>query len=98
MNAESELKTYIKNYIETINSDGTNSLYISNLITSIENDFSYVHHLKFEGLNNYDTTYQSIKNVAISLSSLSKTARRFFVPELLVINKNNIFLNITEQA
>lgn len=96
LDAESELKTYIKDYIESINTSGTNDLYISNLIRSIENDCAYVHHLEFKGINGYDTSKQSIKNVAISLENLSKEERRHFVPELLVINKNNIFLNIEE--
>ena len=94
--ARDELKDYIKSYIESINSDGTNDLYISNLIRSIEENFAYVHHLKFKNINTYDTTYQSIKNVAISLDDLSKDERRHFVPELLVVNKNNINILIQE--
>lgn len=94
--ARDELKDYIKSYIESINSDGTNDLYISNLIRSIEETFAYVHHLKFKHINTYDTTYQSIKNTAISLDDLSKDERRHFVPELLVINKNNINIMIQE--
>ena len=96
LDARSELKDYIKNYIESINTDGTNDLYISNLIRSIENDFPYVHHLEFNGINDYDTSFQSIKNEAITLTNLSKEERRHFVPELLVINKNNIILNVQE--
>lgn len=96
LDARSELKDYIKNYIESINTDGTNDLYISNLIRSIENDFPYVHHLEFKGINDYDTSFQSIKNEAISLTNLSKEERRHFVPELLVINKNNIILDVQE--
>lgn len=96
ISARNELKDYIKEYIESINSEGSNDLYISNLIKGIENTFAYVHHLKFIGINNYDSTYQSIINTAISLDDLSKEERRHFVPELLVVNKNNIKLIIQE--
>ena len=91
--AESELKLYIKDYIETINDDGSNDLYISNLITDLENHFSYVHHLYFRGINSYDTTYQAIINRKISLENLTKEERRGFVPDILVVNTNNIILH-----
>lgn len=92
ISAESELKLYIKDYIETINEDGSNNLYISNLIRDLEDNFSYIHHLYFRGINSYDTTYQAIINQKISLENLTKTERRNFVPDILVINTNNIFL------
>ena len=91
--AESELKLYIKDYIETINEDGSNDLYISNLITDLENHFSYVHHLYFKGINSYDTTYQAIINRKIGLENLTKEERRNFVPDILVVNTNNIVLD-----
>lgn len=96
IDAKNILKDHIKEYIESINDDLTNDLYISNLITSIEDNIPFVHHLKFRSINDYPTTYQSIKNTAISLNELSKEERRHFVPELLVINRNNIFITIEE--
>ena len=86
-------KEEIKQLIESINNDGTNDLYISNLIREIENNFAYVHHLKFEGLNDYPTDCQSIINTRISLNDMKKEERRHFVPDLLTVNKNNIILN-----
>lgn len=91
--AESDLKLYIKDYIETINDEGSNNLYISNLITDLENHFTYVHHLYFKGINKYDTTYQAIINRKISLENLTKNERRNFVPDILVVNTNNIILS-----
>lgn len=93
VSAEQELKTFIKDYIETINDSGSNNFYNSNLIRAIENNFGYVHHLRFKGINRYDTRYQSIINRKIGLNDLSKTERRRFVPDILVINRNNIFLS-----
>lgn len=94
--AENTLKTFIKEYIENINSEGTNDLYISNLIREIENNLAFVHHLKFKGINDYDTSYQAIKNRAISLNDLSKEERRHFVPDLLTVNRSNIHLTFEE--
>lgn len=94
--AETNLKTFIKEYIESINNEGTNDLYISNLIREIENKFAYVHHLVFKGINNYDVSYQAIKNKAISLTDLSKEERRHFVPELITVNRASIKLKFYE--
>ena len=94
--AEDVLKTFIKDYVESINSEGTNDLYISNLIREIENNYAFVHHLKFRGINDYDTSYQAIKNRAISLNDLSKEERRHFVPDLLTVNRSNIHLSFEE--
>lgn len=91
-----ELKIYIKNYIETINSDGTNELYISNLIRSIETNFAYVDHIVFNKINDYPTDYQAITNEYISLENLTKEQRKQFVPDILVINKNNVSLTINQ--
>lgn len=91
-----ELKTYIKNYIETINSDGTNDLYISNLIRNVETNFAYVDHIVFDKINDYPTEYQSISNEFISLDNLTKEERRKFVPDILVINKNNVRITINQ--
>ena len=94
--AETNLKTFIKEYIESINKEGTNDLYISNLIREIENKFANVHHLVFKGINNYDVSYQAIKNKAISLTDLSKEERRHFVPELITVNRASIKLKFYE--
>lgn len=93
ISADQELKTYIKTYIETINEEGSNNLYISNLIRDIENNFSYVHHLRFKHINSYDSTYQAIINRKIKLEDMTKPERRRFVPDILVINRNNIYLS-----
>ena len=91
-----ELKMYIKNYIETINSDGTNELYISNLIRNVETDFAYVDHIVFQKINDYPTEYQAITNESIGLNNLTKEQRKKFVPDILVINKNNVRITINQ--
>ena len=91
-----ELKTYIKNCIETINSLGSNDFYISNLIRKIENDHSFVDHLHFKGINGYNTDYQNIKNITKDLDDLNAKERYKYVPEMLVCNTEDIHLTMTE--
>lgn len=95
IDARNALVDFIKNFIENIGSDGFNSLYISNLITKIETNFAYVKHLRFMGINDYSTEYQTISLTETDLDKLSKDERRKYVPEVLVIDKNNISLSIS---
>ena len=95
--ADRELKTFIKAYIETINKDGTNNFYTSNLVREIENNFAYVTHVRFKGINNYNCSFWSVVNEKIKLEDLKKEERRKFVPDLLVINTNNIYLMFHEE-
>ena len=67
------------------------------MIREIEKNFRQVNHLRFKGINKYDTTYQAIENNAIDLDNLTKDERRNFVPDILVINKNNIYLEYFQE-
>ena len=96
INALSELRTFIKSTIESINKEGTNNLFISNLMRKVENEFAYVDHIKFVGINNYSSDYQTVKNNAIKLDNLTKEERRYYVPDLLVINKAKINIEFYE--
>ena len=94
MTLRRDLKEFIKNFIEQVNSSGNNDLYISNLIKSIENNFPEIHHLKFLGINKYDTNYQTISSRVVNINNLSKDERRRYVPEILVIDPNDVELQI----
>ena len=96
INAKKEIKTFIKNTIEQVNTDGTNELYISNLIREMENTFAYIDHLKFKGINDYSTDYQTIKNITKNINDLNKDERYKYIPEMLVCNTENISLTIYE--
>lgn len=86
-----DLKLYIRDYIEAVNSStGSNDLYVSNLIKAIETNFTKVHHLRFLGINAYDSDYQTIINRTSNLNDLTKEERRKFVPEILVVRLNDI--------
>jgi hypothetical protein len=88
------LKTFIKEYIEQINTAGRNHIYVSNLMREIENNFSEVHHLKFISINNYDSTYQSVFNKVVDINDLPKEERRDYVPEILVIEDDTINISM----
>lgn len=89
-----EVKAFIKSEVERINNRGLNSLFISNLMRKIESNFAYVDHIRFKQINNYDSTYQAVKNYTTDIDSLSVLERRFYVPELLVCDEDDI--HITE--
>ena len=80
----------LKKQIEQINKNGRNHIYISNLMREVENNFAEVHHMKFIGINNYDSTYQSVYNKIVDINDLPKEERRNYVPEMLVVDPENI--------
>lgn len=88
-----EIKQFIKEKIETISDNGTNIIHISNLMREIEHNFSYVDHIRFRGFNDYDTKYQSIILKHTDIDDMEKEARRKYVPELLVIDSDDIIIN-----
>ena len=93
VDAVNEIKQFIKDKIETISENGTNQIHISNLMRNIEHTFSYVDHIRFNGFNDYSTQYQSIKLKHTDIDELSKEDRRKYVPELLVIDLDDIIIN-----
>ena len=91
-----DLKILIKDYIETLNTDGVNNLYISNLIRKIETDIPEIHHCRFMGINDYTTDYQTITSVVTDLAEMSREERRYYIPEMLVINEDDIIITTYE--
>lgn len=88
-----EIKQFIKDKIETISDNGTNQIHVSNLMREIEHTYSYVDHIRFKGFNDYPTDYQSIKLAYTNIDDLDKEARRKYVPELLIIDLDDIIIN-----
>ena len=93
LNVKDEVKEFIKKEVETVNSSGMNNLFISNLMRKIELQFSYVDHIRFKGINHYDTNYQAVKNYVEDLDDLTVEERRYYVPELLVVDLEDITIN-----
>ena len=71
-----------------------NSLYISNLMRKIESRFPYVDHIRFVSINGNSSNFQAVKNYTTDLNELTVEERRFYVPELLVCDIDDI--TITE--
>lgn len=94
VNAIPEVKRYIKESVETVNNKGMNNLFISNLMRKVEQNFAYVDHIRFKQINYYDSTYQAVKNYAVDIDDLKVEERRWYVPELLVCDIDDI--DITE--
>lgn len=93
--AVNDLKLFIKDYVENINSsDGYNSIHISNLTREIENKFENIDHLIFVGINNYPSSVQSIVNRAVDVESMTNEERRRYVPEFLTLSLDDIVIEI----
>lgn len=92
--ALSEVKLFIKEDIEKINSRGLNNLYISNLMRKLENTFDYINHIRFVRINNYSSDTQTVKNLYADLDDMTdKEERRLYVPEILTVDIDNIIIN-----
>ena len=59
----------------------------------IETTFAYVDHIRFVKINDYDSTYQAVRSRVDDLNDLTVEERRFYVPELLVCNVEDITIN-----
>lgn len=101
-NAETEvlvrdIKVFIKDYIENINTDNTNSIYVSNLIKSLENNFTAIKYIKFggiTGIQKYDLNTQAIENNTTDTHELSARALREYVPEYLTIDIEDVHITL----
>lgn len=89
-----DLKIFIQNYVEDINSEIFNSFHISNLIRHIENAFPDIDYLNFQKINNYDSNTQTIVPKYIELETMPKDIKSNFVPEYLTVDVNDITLTI----
>lgn len=93
LDAVRKVKLFIKSELENINEYGVNQLHISNLMRKIEQNFSYVDHIRFRGINAYNSYYQSVRLRHTDLNEMDKLTRRKYVPELLVVDLEDIIIN-----
>jgi hypothetical protein len=80
---------YITDYVENdkISLISSPSLYISNLIQSIINDFESISYITFKGLNNYREDVQSFESEITDINVLEGSfATNDVVPEYLTID------------
>lgn len=92
--AERDLKIAIKDYIEDINDSSGANLFISNLMNFIQDKYVYVDHMRFRGICDYDTTYQAITNTTADVNTLTRDERRYYVPEILNVPLEYIYLTL----
>ena len=85
-----DLKLFIKSFAENINSQGSNYIYISNLISSIESEFSSIRYVKFIGINKYDASVQIIENNTKDFKTMSKDERINYVPEYITMSIDDV--------
>jgi len=91
-----DIQLFVKNYIEGVNNRGYNSIYISNLIQQLENNFPDIRYLKFLNINNYDSSVQVIENKTVDLNRLTKDERLNYVPEYLTIHESDIVIDFIQ--
>ena len=89
-----DISIFIKDYVESINTTGTNSIFISNLIREIENNFSTVAYLKFVSINDYNCDIQSIENMTVDLTALTIEQRKNYVPEYLTLALSDVNIEL----
>ena len=81
-----QIQEFIIKYIDNINNEEKNNIYISNLMRELEINLNNIEFIKFEGINNYDTQTQSIESKNIDIGTIGYDAFKTFVPEYLNIN------------
>lgn len=93
--------TYVRNYIEEINSDTSisNSIYLINMCTEIKNNFDEIEYIEYYGMNsdyytlNTDRDYLIQKIEAVDSISLINNGITKYVPEFInvfSIQKNGV--------
>lgn len=88
-----EVKLFIKRDVEMLNNKGMNNVYISNLIRKIESNFSYVDHIRFVTINQYDSDYQTVRSYYEDINDMKVEERRTYIPEFMTINTEDITIN-----
>lgn len=89
-----DMQIYIKEYFETVNQDKNDGIFISNLIQQLENTFPQIRYIKFESMNGYPTSIQSIENTTVDVTQLSKEERILYIPEYLNIELEDIHIDL----
>lgn len=94
---EFSIRLFIKEYIEKINSDGTNAIYISNLIQQLHNNFKDIKYLKFIRINKYPSAVQVIESKTVDINLLEGIYKKQYVPEYLTLREEDIKIEIIEE-
>lgn len=95
----SDIRAYIKSLVEEINSSSsTKSIYFSNIVTQVENEFKYTQAriLSFElyKINDYDVLYQAIVNNTKDVDSMTQDELLDYVGEFVTLDLDKITIDI----
>jgi hypothetical protein len=93
---EEAVRSEIREYFNSLNSKSQPNIYISNLIRLIETNNPNVDHLKFTGINSYDSNRQYILVKYEDISDLSKSEMEIVVPEIIQCHPEDI--NLLEEV
>lgn len=88
-NAVTDVKTFIKEYIESdsVSLISSPSLYISNLIRDIQNNFQNISYITFKGVNDYGENIQKFESEVNDINVLEGSfATNDVIPEYLNID------------
>lgn len=88
-----DIRDFIIKFVEDTNNDGTNFLYMSNMIRKLEETFPDVAFTVFVGFNEYPSSYQIIENNFKGIEQLKKEQVINFIPEYLNVNRIPVMEN-----
>jgi hypothetical protein len=94
-----DIRSFIKPLVEEINVlDTSKSIYFSNIITQVENEFKYTQNriLSFElaGVNDYTTLYQAVVNNTKPVSAMTQDELLDYVAEFVKLDLDKITIDI----
>lgn len=92
-----DIKYFIKSYIENINDESSNAIYVSNLIKELETEFDAIKYIKFDGITGiqkYSLDTQAIENISVNTKDMTAAERRKYVPEYLTIDIDDVLITL----
>ncbi len=82
---KNDIKNHIKQFIESINANDTNNIYIFDIFTSLKEAFPEIVYVEFVGINNYSSSIQIMENSVPDVRN-SLINIKDFVPEFVNID------------
>ena len=95
----SDIRSFIQPLVEDVNNTSSvSSVYFSNIITKIENEFKYSQNriiaCELIKVNDYSVVYQSLINNTKELQSMTKSELLEYVPEFTKLSPSNITIEL----
>lgn len=84
------IKNFITDYIERVNIGNNSSIYISNIIRELEDNFDFIVFVQFNGINDHGPSYQVIQNELPDIYKMDRLVLQDYVPEFINVNKDTL--------